>query len=165
MAEMTAPPRAVPDDDNGYFELLTKAVFLAGFRWSVVEAKWPAFRAAFDGFDIDAVAAYGPPETERLLADAGLVRNAKKIEGTIRNAQVLHDLVEAHGSVKAWLSTTADLPWPERRKAVAAPFAFFGAFGAYFFLWSVGESVPPHEERDTWTATLPPGAPEALLRA
>jgi len=162
MAEMKAPPREVPPDDNGYFEVLTKAVFLSGFRWSVVEAKWPRFRVALDGFDIDKVADYRPPDVERLLADEGIVRNARKIEGTVKNAETLQQLIDQHGSVKAWLDTTAGLPWPQRRKAVAAPFSFFGDFGAYFFLWSVGEAVPPHDQRDTWSAPLPPGAPESL---
>lgn len=164
MTEMQIPPRAMPSSDAGYFALLTKAVFVAGFRWSLVEARWPAFEAAFDQFDIDRVAAYGPPEFERLVADRSLIRNARKIEGTIHNARVLQSLRSEHGSVKAWLDSLSPLTWPERRKAVAAPFHLLGAFGVYFFLWSAGEPVPPHEERDTWTETLPPGAPEALGR-
>ena len=112
--EMKAPPREVPSDDSGYFEILTKAVFQSGFRWSVVEAKWPHFREAFDRFDIDAVAAYGPPDVDRLLADDGIIRNGRKIEGTIANAKRLQALVREHGSVKAWLDTSADMPWPAR---------------------------------------------------
>jgi DNA-3-methyladenine glycosylase I len=159
---MKPPPRGVPTDDNGYFELITKAVFLAGFRWAVVEGKWPNFRRAFDEFQIDKVADYSQEDVERLLADAGLVRNGRKIEGTVLNAQALQDIIAEHGSVKTWLDATADLPWPARKKAVSEPFAHFGDFGAYFFLWSVGEAVPPHEQRDSWTGPVPPGSPEAL---
>jgi DNA-3-methyladenine glycosylase I len=161
-SEMKAPPRAVPRDDNGYFEILTMSVFQSGFRWSVVEAKWPNFRQAFAGFDIDTVAGFGPPDVDRLVADEGIIRNARKIEGTIANAGTLRDLVSTHGAVKEWLDTTADMPWPARKKAVAEPFKYFGPFGAYFFLWSVGEAVPPHDQQEDWDGPVPPGSPESL---
>jgi DNA-3-methyladenine glycosylase I len=162
MAHNQPPPRGIPADDDAYFELLSKAVFLAGFRWSVVEAKWPHIRAAFGDFHVATVAAYGPPDVDRLMADAGVIRNLRKIEGTIGNAQALQTLAADHGSVRNWLATNRGLPWPERRKAVSRPFQFVGDFGAYFFLWSAGEPVPPHEERDSWTGPLPPGAPEHM---
>jgi len=154
-----APPRDVPTDDDGYFETMTKAVFQAGFRWELVDARWPGFQAAFDGFDIERVAEYGPPDVERLLGDRAIIRNGRKIEGTVENARVLRDLVAAHGSVRAWLATTAGLTWPERKKAVSAPFKGLGPSGAYFFLWSVGEAVPPHEEEGTWTGPVPSSPP------
>jgi hypothetical protein len=160
--EMQAPPRAVPANDNEYFELISKAVFLAGFRWSVVESKWPGFQAAFAEFDIDRVAAFDPPDIERLMSDDRIVRNGQKIRATVDNAGTCRDLVAEHGSIKAWLDTSAHMTWPERQKDVAKPFKFIGPFGVYFFLWSVGESVPPHELRETWDGTLPPGAPESL---
>jgi len=161
-SEMKPPPRVVPDDDNGYFEVLTKAVFQSGFRWSVVEAKWPNFREAFAGFDIDTVAGFGPPDVDSLSGDEGLIRNVKKIAATIDNAAAMQDIIAEHGSVKSWLDTTADLPWPDRRTALGEPFKFLGPFGVYVFLWSVGEAVPPHEQRDEWTGPVPPGAPESL---
>jgi DNA-3-methyladenine glycosylase I len=159
---MEAPPRAVPEGDDGYFEVLTKAVFQAGFRWSVVEQKWPNFTRAFAGFHVDDVAQFGPPDVERLLADQGIVRNGRKIEGTIENARVVQELVGDHGSFKAWLDSSAQLPWPERKKVISQPFHSFGPSGAYFFLWSVGEAVPPHDQEPSWTAPVPPGYPEAV---
>lgn len=153
---MTAPPRAVPSSDSGYFEVLTQAVFQAGFSWGVIQAKWPHFQAAFDGFDIDAVAAYGPPDEDRLLADAGIVRNGRKISATIVNARTLRTIREEHGSVGSWLATSRTLAWPQRKDAVAKPFASFGPSGAYFFLWSVGEATPPHEEECDWTGVVSP---------
>lgn len=159
---MEIPHREVPVNDNGYLEVLTKVIFQSGFRWSVVEDKWPNFRVAFSNFDIDEVAEYGPPEIERLMADDGIVRNGRKIEGTIHNAASMRQLAEKHGSVKAWLTSNSHLPWPERRKAVSAPFKPFGPSGAYHFLWCVGEAVPPHEQRDHWEGPVPPGSPEAL---
>lgn len=161
MPEYKAPPRAVPAGDDGYFELLTKSVFQAGFRWSVVESKWPGFLAAFDGFDVAKVAAYTEADVERLKADPGIVRNARKIEATIENAKTMLRLAQAHGSFKAWLDTFGDLPWPARKKSLAAPFKNFGPTGAYVFLWCVGEPVPPYSTQASWTDPVPPGYPEA----
>jgi DNA-3-methyladenine glycosylase I len=162
MPEYKTPPRAVPADPNGYFESLTKGVFQAGFRWSVVEAKWPGFLDAFHGFDLATVAAYGPEDVERLAANPAIVRNRGKIAGTIENARTLLRIVAEHGSVRAWLDDSTALPWPERKKAVSKPFKSFGPSAAYFFLWSVGEPVPPHNQETTWTEPVPKGYPEAV---
>ena len=70
------PPRRVPADDNGYLEILAKSIFQAGFSWQVIRQKWPDFRRAFDGFDIETVAAYGEPDLDRLLSDERIVRRA-----------------------------------------------------------------------------------------
>ena len=68
------------------FERLSLEGFQSGLSWLVILRKRPAFRAAFDGFDPAAVAAFGPGDVERLLADAGIVRNRAKIEATVHNA-------------------------------------------------------------------------------
>jgi 3-methyladenine DNA glycosylase Tag len=158
---LVAPPRAVPASDSEYFAVLTKAVFQSGISWKVINSKWPGFQEAFDQFDIAKVASYGPEDEDRLVADQRIVRNSRKISATVKNARTLEDLIDEHGSVAAWLDTTRDLPWPERKAAVAEPFAHFGTMGAYFFLWSVGEATPPHEEESTWAGPAPA---EAALR-
>jgi len=143
---MTTPTglgsQLAPICDAGYFEMLTRAVFQAGFRPEIVDARWPAFRTAFQGFDVDAVAAFGRSDVERLLADDAIVRNSRKIEATVRNAIALQALVREHGSVRAWLRTTADLPWPERVAVVAGTFRGIGPDGARAFLGLSGEAVP-----------------------
>lgn len=160
MPESPLPPRAVPDHDDGYFEALTREVFGAGLNDAVVEARWPAFRRAFADFSIERVAAFGAGDLARLLQDAGIVRNGRKIEATIANARTWRDLVAEHGSARAWLATTAALPWPERKRAVSRPFRGFGPSGARIFLWRVGESVPPRDIEATWTEIVPEGWPE-----
>ncbi len=142
------PPREKPTDDSGYFQLLTQAVFQAGFSWKVVRDKWPNFQKAFDGFDIDKVAAYDERDVDRLLADKGIVRNGRKIRATIENARVMQQLMAEHGSFEAYLRTLDGLTWSERRKVLSKAFKNFGPTGVYFFLWSVDEDVPPWEERD-----------------
>jgi DNA-3-methyladenine glycosylase I len=142
------PPRERPTDNNGYFEKLSQAVFQSGFSWKVVRDKWPNFQKAFDGFDIDKVAAYDERDVDRLLADKGIVRNGRKIRATMENAQVIQGLIAEHGSFEGYLRTLDDVTWKERRKVLSKAFKNFGPTGVYFFLWSVGEEVPPWDERD-----------------
>ncbi len=147
-AEHEHRPEEKPKNDNGYFEKLTHTVFQTGFSWKVIRNKWPNFQAAFDGFDIDHVASYDERDVERLLADEGIVRNGRKIQGTIDNARILQRLIAQHGSVHDYLRSLDKLSWKERRKTLSQTFKYFGPTGVYFFLWSVGEQVPPWEERD-----------------
>jgi DNA-3-methyladenine glycosylase I len=74
-------------DERGLFERLSLEAFQSGLSWALILRKRPAFRAAFADFDPDMVAAFGPADVERLLADPGIVRNRQKIEATIGNAR------------------------------------------------------------------------------
>jgi DNA-3-methyladenine glycosylase I len=74
-------------DDDAMFERLTLEGFQSGLSWLVILRKRRAFRAAFAGFRIEEVARFGDDDVDRLLADAGIVRNRAKIEATIGNAR------------------------------------------------------------------------------
>ncbi|MGH8879182.1 MAG: DNA-3-methyladenine glycosylase I [Stackebrandtia sp.] len=74
--------------DNALFERMCLEAFQSGLSWLTILRKREAFRAAFAGFDIAAVAAFGDADRERLLADAGIVRNRAKIDAAINNARV-----------------------------------------------------------------------------
>ena len=141
-----APPRAVPESDSGYFEKITQAVFQAGFSWQVIRSKWPGFEKAFNGFDINSVAAFTPEDVERLLEDKGIVRNGRKIEATTRNARICQELIAEHGSFQAYLRTMEGQPYEKRARQLSKKFKFMGPMGAYFFFWSVGEDVPEYHE-------------------
>lgn len=143
------PPRAVPENDAGYLEKITQAVFQAGFSWKVIRQKWPNFQAAFAGFDVDAVAAFTAEDIERLLEDRGIVRNGRKIEATIHNARVCQSLIGQHGSLHAYLRSLDGKDYYDRAKKFSRQFKFMGPMGAYFFFWSVGEEVP---EYHVWRA-------------
>jgi DNA-3-methyladenine glycosylase I len=73
-------------DDQGIFERLCLEAFQSGLSWLTILRKRENFRAAFCGFDMAAVSAFGPADVARLLGDAGIVRNRAKIEAAIRNA-------------------------------------------------------------------------------
>lgn len=78
--------------DDALFERLALEGFQAGLSWLVILRKRAAFRAAFAGFAIPAVAAFGPADVERLLADPTIVRNGAKIRATIANARLAAEL-------------------------------------------------------------------------
>jgi DNA-3-methyladenine glycosylase I len=73
--------------DAALFERLTLEAFQSGLSWLTILRKRENFRRAFDGFEVERVAEYGAKEVGRLLADAGIVRNRRKIEAAITNAQ------------------------------------------------------------------------------
>jgi len=78
--------------DRAMFERLTLEAFQSGLSWLIILRKRLAFRAAFDNFDIAAVAGYGDKDVARLLGDSGIVRNRAKIEAAIANARAALDL-------------------------------------------------------------------------
>jgi DNA-3-methyladenine glycosylase I len=79
--------------ETALFERLTLEAFQSGLSWLIILRKRPAFRVAFAGFDIDTVAGYGDADRERLLGDAGIVRNRAKIDATIANARAVREAV------------------------------------------------------------------------
>jgi DNA-3-methyladenine glycosylase I len=78
------------------YERFTLEAFQSGLSWLTILRKREAFRTAFAGFDADVVAAFGPGDVARLLADAGIVRNRAKIEAAVANARATVTLRGAH---------------------------------------------------------------------
>lgn len=83
--------------DVAFFERMTFEAFQSGLSWLIIMRKRPGFRAAFRDFDPDVVAEFGAVDVERLLADAGIVRNRLKIMATITNARALRELRAQYG--------------------------------------------------------------------
>jgi DNA-3-methyladenine glycosylase I len=103
------------------FERLTLEAFQSGLSWSTILAKRPAFREVFDGFDVDAVAAYDDAKRAALLADARIVRNRMKVDATIANARATVRLREDGGlEALAHAHRPAEPPAPERIEDVPA---------------------------------------------
>ena len=91
------------DDDVRLFEKLCLEGFQAGLSWLTILRKREAFRAAFAGFDFARVARFRERDVERLLGDAGVVRHRGKIESTVNNARRALELVDAEGSLAAFV--------------------------------------------------------------
>ena len=97
-------------DDLELFERLALESFQAGLSWSTILRKREAFRAAFRGFDPRIVAGFDDADRERLMADAGIVRNRAKIEATIGNARAFLATAAEAGTFAAYLATIVPSP-------------------------------------------------------
>lgn len=90
-------------DDRVLFEFLILEGAQAGLSWDTILKKREGYRAAYEGFDPGKVALYGPKESERLLADAGIVRNRLKVAASIGNAKAFLEVQREFGSFDAYL--------------------------------------------------------------
>lgn len=125
-------------DENVLFERLILEINQAGLSWLTILRKRAAFRAAFADFDVDRIAAFEPADTERLLADSGIIRNRLKIEATIENARRIQALRRSHGSFAAWLDAHHPRPLEEWTRLFKRTFRFTGGQIVSEFLMSVG---------------------------
>ena len=133
-----------PRDLSGYLETITRAVFQGGISWRVVDAKWDGIRAAFHDFEPERVAAMKPDEIDAVAADPSVIRNRRKLEATVDNAQTLLELDSEHGGFRNYLRSHGD--FDATVKDLKRQFRFLGDTGAYYFLHVVGEEVPSHDE-------------------
>ena len=100
-------------DEQGLFERISLEAFQAGLSWATILRKRPAFREAFDGFDPDVIAQYDDDKIERLMSDAGIVRNRAKILAAITNANATIRLRDHTGLVEfVWSFQPAETPRP-----------------------------------------------------
>jgi DNA-3-methyladenine glycosylase I len=135
------PSRAEPV----LFERLILEINQAGLSWATILRKRVAFRAAFADFDVDRVAAFGPGDVERLMADAGIIRNRLKIAATIDNARRIQELRRDYGSFAAWLDAHHPRPREEWVKLFKKTFRFTGGEIVNEFLMSLGYLGGAHE--------------------
>lgn len=96
---------AKPKTDDGHLELIAKIVFVIGFNYKVVEQRWPQIRKAFHGFDIKKVAR---ASEDKILSQPGMIRNRRKVQAIIRNAQECERIVKEHGSMREWVGVTGE---------------------------------------------------------
>jgi DNA-3-methyladenine glycosylase I len=153
----TAPGHAVhaPYHDKEYgfpvrredrlFERLVLEMNQAGLSWLTILNKRKAFRAAYDGFKVDAVAGYGAPDRRRLLADAGIIRNRLKVEAAVHNARCIQTLRGEHGSFARWLDHHHPLSKPAWVALFRKTFRFTGGEITGEFLMSTGYLPGAHK--------------------
>lgn len=135
-------PMPRPKNDDGYFEQMSRAVFLAGLNWKVIEKKWPDIKRLFANFSIDVVAQFNDEDIDRLLKDDGMIRSAKKITAVIANAQTIQKVEREFGSFAQYLQTVKAKSEEALLKDLHKRFAFLGESTAVIFLFSVGEEMP-----------------------
>ena len=154
-------------DDDKLFEFLVLEGFQAGLSWRTILNKREAFRAAFDDFDVQKVAAYGDDEVARLLEDTGIVRNRLKILATINNAQRFIEAQNEFGSfdryiwqftnyktlrsadpIRSWEDVPATSPESDAmsKDLKARGFKFVGSIVCYAHMQATG-MVNDHQDR------------------
>jgi DNA-3-methyladenine glycosylase I len=126
------------ENDDELFGRLILEINQAGLSWTTILKKQDNFRKAFDNFSIEKVAAYGEADRQRLLNDAGIIRNRLKIDAAIKNANVILQLKAEYGSFKNWLDKHHPLTKPEWIKLFKKTFTFTGGEIVNEFLMSTG---------------------------
>jgi DNA-3-methyladenine glycosylase I len=139
--------------DDALYERMSLEAFQSGLSWLTILRKRPAFRAAFAGFSIDAVAAFTEADEERLMADAAIVRNRAKIRAAVRNAQAAQRVPEglsallwsfAPGGGRPRPATLEEVPATSPESAAMAKelkrrgFVFVGPTTAYALMQATG---------------------------
>lgn len=126
--------------------MLSKAVFNSGFSYQVVNAKWAGTKQIFKNFDPEILSKWSIDEITNALESPKIIRNSRKVNAIVSNAGVFLKLVEKHGSFKNYLFSLRQKSYKSKVKEISSQFKWLGPTGVFFFLWSVGEEVPPHEE-------------------
>ncbi|MGW7443123.1 DNA-3-methyladenine glycosylase I [Kitasatospora sp. NPDC054795] len=106
--------------DDALFERVCLEAFQSGLSWLTILRRREGFRAAFAGFEIAEVAEFGEADKERLLADAGIIRNRAKIEAAIANARVARDLEGGLDALIWRFAAEPDRPAPRTPSEVPA---------------------------------------------
>lgn len=126
------------DDDNELFGRLLLEINQAGLSWSTILNKRENFRRAYAGYDIDKVASFTATDRQRLLSDAGIIRNKLKVNAAIHNARQIQGLQQEFGSFKAWLDHHHPKTREEWVKLFKKTFKFTGGEITNEFLMSTG---------------------------
>jgi DNA-3-methyladenine glycosylase I len=133
-------------DETRLFERLVLEIMQAGLNWGLILKKRQGFNHAFDGFDVDKVAACGEVDIRRLLGDERIVRNRLKVAATIHNAQVIQSFRESHGGFAQWLESHHPMTKPQWVKLFKKTFRFTGGEITGSFLLSTGYLPGAHRK-------------------
>jgi DNA-3-methyladenine glycosylase I len=128
------------EGDDELFERLMLEINQAGLNWIMILKKQPDFRRAFDNFNVDKVAGYGEADIQRLMNDAGIIRNRLKINAAIENARIIQNIRKESGSFRRWLdeNSLTRSSREEWTKLFRKTFKFTGGEIVNEFLMSTG---------------------------
>ena len=126
-------------DDNSLFEVMSLQVFQAGLTWKMILSKRDGFRSAFYDWDIEKVAACGPPEIETLCNNREIIRNRLKIQGTIENALTILTIKSEQDSFCNWFyNVIPGNDYPTLWKILHSKFKFMGPEISRMWLMAAG---------------------------
>lgn len=133
-------------DDNELFGRLILEINQAGLSWTTILKKKDNFYKAYNKFNIKKVAAYGQEDFDRLMSDAGIIRNRLKINAAIENAKKIIEIQKEFGSFKNWLDKHHPLTKEEWVKIFKKNFRFTGGEIVNEFLMSTGYLPGAHKK-------------------
>jgi len=133
-------------NDDELFCRLVLEINQAGLSWETILKKEKAFRKAFNNFNIKKVAAYKEKDVERLMNDAGIIRNRLKISAAVENAKTILQLQKEYGSFEKWIETQHPKTKDEWVKLFKQTFRFTGGEIVNEFLVSTGYLPGAHDE-------------------
>ena len=134
------------EDDDALFGRLILEINQAGLSWATILRKEEAFKKAFHQYKIIKIARYNQKDIDRLLNDAGIIRNRLKINAVIHNARVILTLQKQHGSFKNWLDSHHPLTKDQWVKLFKKTFKFTGGEITGEFLMSTGYLPGAHDK-------------------
>ena len=132
-----------------YLAVMSRAVFQAGVNWAQIDGQWNPLSKAFDGFDPRKVARYKDTDVKRILATPGIVHSERKIKATIANAKTILDLDKQFGGLPKYLRSFKS--YDDLAADIKRRFSYVGDISTYYFLFRVGEKVPPFTK---WIKTV-----------
>jgi 3-methyladenine DNA glycosylase Tag len=132
-----------------YLAVMSRAVFQAGLSWAAIDGQWEQLLRTFNGFDPKKVAQYDDGDVEEIMGTPGVLHSKRKIEATIANAATILALDEEYGGFRKYLRSLGS--YDELTADLKRRFKFVGAISAYYFLYRVGEPVPPFKQ---WIKTV-----------
>lgn len=133
------------DDDNELFGRLILEINQAGLSWDTILKKETNFRKAYANFEIEKVAQFSEKDRERLLNDAGIIRNRLKVNAAIHNAQIILEIKTEYSTFKQWLDKNHPLTKEEWTKLFKKTFKFVGGEIVNEFLMSTGYLKGAHD--------------------
>lgn len=134
------------EDDNLLFGRLILEINQAGLSWETILNKKDNFSNAYSGFNVNTIASYQEDDINRLLSDAGIIRNKLKVNAAIYNAQQVLELIDKYGSFSRWLDNNHPLNRDEWTKLFKKTFKFVGGEIVNEFLMSTGYLPGAHDE-------------------
>lgn len=127
----------VPDDR--WLSGMAKAVFRAGFNWSVIDRKWPDIEAAFNGFDPHRIAFLSDDDLDVLMKDTRIIRHWRKLKAIRANAQYLVDLAAEHGTAAKYFANFPSAEYIRLLQDFKKRAAFLGGTTGQYFLRELGK--------------------------
>jgi len=94
-----------PKNDDEFLEQLSFIRFVSGFRYGIVETRWPKMRKAFYNFSVKKLSTATSKDVNKIMEADGMIRNTKKITDILENAKICRELAKSNGSVLNWISS------------------------------------------------------------